>query len=204
MPDVPVPDDAAGLRAANARLRGLLADRDADIAGLRLELDAARERERRLELRLAELERRLGMDSSNSGMPSSKERIGAKEGRKAQQRQESERERSKDRKRGGQPGHPGKGLARDPDPGEKREAPPPAECRKCKASLDGAAPAGQRWAQSRDVEVIRTVTEWLLPGLACPCCGTVTFAEPPPGLHAGSVSYGPGGKPWLPPLPAIA
>jgi hypothetical protein len=31
----------------------------------------------------------------------------------------------------------------------------------------------------------------LLPGLAYPGCGTVTFAGPPPGLHAGSVSYGP-------------
>ena len=41
------------------------------------------------------------------------------------------------------------------------------------------------------MEVIRKVTEWLLPGLECPCCGTVTFAEPPPGAHAGSVSYGP-------------
>jgi transposase len=191
MPDVLVPDDAAGLRAANARLRRMMPDRDADIAGLRLELDAARDRERRLELRLAELERRLGMDSSNSGTPSSKERIGAKAERKARRREESERERSKDRKRGGQPGHPGKSLARDPDLGEKREAPPPAECRKCKASLAGAAPAGKRWAQSRDVEVIRMVTEWLLPGLACPCCGEVTFAAPPPGLHAGSVSYGP-------------
>ena len=48
-----------------------------------------------------------------------------------------------------------------------------------------------RWAQVIDVEIIRKVTEWLLPGLACPCCGTVTFAEPPPGAHAGSVSYGP-------------
>jgi hypothetical protein len=55
-----VPDDAAGLRAANARLRGLLADRDADIAGLR------RERERRLKLRLVELERRLGMEMTRS------------------------------------------------------------------------------------------------------------------------------------------
>jgi transposase len=35
------------------------------------------------------------------------------------------------------------------------------------------------------------VTEWLLPGRACPCCGQVTFAAPPPGLHAGSVSCGP-------------
>jgi len=40
------------------------------------------------------------------------------------------------------------------------------------------------------VEVIREVTEHLLPGRVCPCCGTVTFAEPPPGAHAGSVSYG--------------
>ena len=35
------------------------------------------------------------------------------------------------------------------------------------------------------------MTEWALPGLLCPCCGTVTFAAPPPGAHAGSVSYGP-------------
>jgi hypothetical protein len=42
-----------------------------------------------------------------------------------------------------------------------------------------------------DVEIARKVTEWTLPGLACPCCGTVTFAAPPSGAHAGSVSYGP-------------
>ncbi len=35
------------------------------------------------------------------------------------------------------------------------------------------------------------MTERALPGLECPCCGTVTFAAPPPGAHAGSVSYGP-------------
>lgn len=38
---------------------------------------AGRERERRLGLRIAELERRLGMDSSDPGTPSSKERIAA-------------------------------------------------------------------------------------------------------------------------------
>jgi len=36
---------------------------------LRAELTAALERQRRLELRVAELERRLGQDSSNSGTP---------------------------------------------------------------------------------------------------------------------------------------
>jgi hypothetical protein len=35
VPDELVPDDAAGLRAANARLRDLLAERDAEIAGPR-------------------------------------------------------------------------------------------------------------------------------------------------------------------------
>ena len=163
--------------------------KDAENALLRAELDAERELRKRLELRLAELERRLGMDSTDSGTPSSKERIGAKEGRRA--RQQSERERSKDRKRGGQPGHQGKGLRRDPDPDDRKDAEPAAECRACKASLDGAEAVKPRWAQIIDIEVIRTVTEWLLPGLACPCCGTVTFAAPPPGAYAGAVSYGP-------------
>ena len=189
MPDESLPVDAAGLRAANAGLRVVVEAKDAENALLRAELDAVRERERRLELRLAELERRLGMDSTDSGTPSSKERIGAREARRA--RQESERERRKDRKRGGQPGHRGKGLERDPDPGESKTAGPPAECRSCRAALDGAEAAGSRWAQVVDAEIVRTVTEWLLPGRACPCCGTVTFAAPPPGAHAGAVSYGP-------------
>ena len=163
--------------------------KDAEIGVLRGELNAERELRRRLELRLAELERRLSMGSDDSGTPSSKERIGAKEARRA--RQQSERERRKDRRRGGQPGHEGKGLARDPDPGEKKNAEPPAECRKCRAGLDGAQAAGFRWAQVIDAEIIKKVTEWALPGLACPCCGTVTFADAPPGAYAGSVSYGP-------------
>ena len=164
--------------------------RAAEIAGLRAELDGERELRRRMELRLAELERRLGMDSSDSGTPSSRERIGAREARRA--RQQSERERRKDRKPGGQPGHQGKGPVREPEPDVRRDAPPPAECRRCGAGLGGAEPAGEpRWAQVVDVRVVRTVTEVLLPGLSCPCCGTATFAEPPPGAHAGAVSYGP-------------
>ena len=188
MSDEPVPGDAAGLRAANARLRAILEAKDGQVAALTAALEASLERERRLELRLAEVERRLNMDSSDSGTPSSKERIGAKEARRA--RQQSERERSKDRKRGGQPGHQGKGLERDPEPGERKDAPPPAECRSCRAPLDDAEAVGPRWAQVADVEIARKVTEWLLPGLACPC-GTVTFAAPPQGAHAGTVSYGP-------------
>jgi hypothetical protein len=168
--------------------------KDAEISGLRLELDALREVARRLELRLAELERRLNMDSSDSGTPSSKEGIGAKAARKAREkkdRQESERERDKSRKRGGQPGHQGKGPKRDPDPNERKTAEPPAECRSCHASLDGTDAAEPRWAQVIDIEILRKVTEVLLPGLACGDCGTVTHAAPPPGFHAGAVAYGP-------------
>jgi transposase len=184
-----VSDESAG-QPLEVRLRAVIAAKDEEIASLSAGLETALERIRRQDLRIAELERRLSMDSSDSGTPSSKERIGAKEARKA--RQQSERERSRDRKRGGQPGHKGKGPERDPDPGETKTAEPPAECRSCRASLDGAAPAAEpRWAQVIDVRILREVTEFLLPGLVCPCCGEVTFAGPPPGLHAGAVSYGP-------------
>src|SRR6185437_11609493 len=121
------------------RLRAVIGAKDEQIAALTAGLEASRERERRLELRLAEVERRLSMDSTDSGTPSSKERVGAKEARRV--RQQSERERSKDRKRGGQPGHQGKGLERDPDPGQRRSAEPPAECRSCHAGLTGAQAA---------------------------------------------------------------
>jgi hypothetical protein len=168
--------------------------RDAENTMLRAELAAALDRERRLELRIAELERQLGMDSSNSGTPTSKESIGAKERRKAERRNRdvSERERRKDRKRGGQPGHPGAGLSRDPDPGERKNADPPAQCSRCGTGLDGAESAGTSWAQVWDVRISPLVTEWLLPVLACPCCGQVTVAAAPPGAHPGTVCYGPG------------
>ena len=119
-----------------SRLRAVVEAKDAENAVLRAELEASRERERRLGLRLAELERRLSMDSTDSGTPSSKERIGAKEARRA--RQQSERERRKDRKRGGQPGHRGKGLPRDPDPDDRKDAEPPAECRLVRGVLWGS------------------------------------------------------------------
>jgi hypothetical protein len=147
-------DVIAEQRELVSRLRTVVEAKDAENAVLRRELDAERELRRRLELRLAEPERHLSMDSTDSGTPSSKERIGAKQARRA--RQQSERERRQDRKRGGQPGHQGKGLQRDPDPDDARkDAGPPAQCRRCRARLDGAAAAGSRWAQVTGVEIVR-------------------------------------------------
>jgi len=190
-----VTSGSGGQRELVARLRAVVEAKDAENAMLRAELEAQRERYRRLELRVAELERRLGQDSTTSGTPPSKDPIGAREQRKAErtrERQSSERERRKDRKRGGQPGHPGAGLARDPDPDERTEVPPPAECSRCGTGLEGAERAGTWWSQVRDVQITRFVTEYLLPLLTCPCCGKVNAAQAPPWAHPGSVSYGPG------------
>jgi len=96
-----LPGGAGEQRELPAWLRAVVEAKDSENAVLRAELSAALDRERRLELRIAELERRLGMDSSNSGTPGSKEPAGAKERRKAgrRDRNTSERERRKDRKR---------------------------------------------------------------------------------------------------------
>ena len=131
----------AALRAANARLRAVVEAKDTEIAAL--EAGQARQAEviRRLELRVAELDRRLEMDSSNSSSPPSKEPLAAKARQRAARRA-SLRERSPMRRPGGQPGHRGAGLepARDPDRAEKAD--PPTECRSCGAGLAGAEPAG--------------------------------------------------------------
>jgi transposase len=118
------PGTAGEQRELLARLRAVAGAKDAGNVMLRAELAAALERQRRLELRVAELERRLGQDSSSSGTSASREPIGAMERRKAgrRQRQEPERERRRDRTHGGQPGHPGAGLSHDPDPDERKSA----------------------------------------------------------------------------------
>jgi hypothetical protein len=84
--------------------RAVIGAKDEQIAALAASLEAAlaalegeRKLRRRLELRVAELERRLSMDSTDSGTPSSKERIGAKEARKARQQSERERRNRADR-----------------------------------------------------------------------------------------------------------
>ena len=93
-------DVLAEQRELLSRLRAVVEAKDAENQVLRAELEAVRGREWRLELRLAELERRLRMDSTDSGPPASKEPVGARERRRAG-RQESERKRRKDRRRGG-------------------------------------------------------------------------------------------------------
>ena len=199
MSDAPAAELVEQLRRANALLRELLAARDAEIEALRhvrdvenVELRAA---VRALTLRVAELERRLGSGSDDSGTPTSKESIAAKARRKAdrkarreQDKGGSSRQRSVDRSRGGQPGHPGHGLTRDPDPQHRTRVDPPTRCRGCGGDLADAADAGTGWSQTWDVKVIRWRTEYLLPQRRCPCRTTTTACAPDGGVVNGSVT----------------
>ena len=128
--------------------------KDTEIAAL--ETGQARQAEliRKLELRVAELERQLRMDSGNSSTPPSKEPLAAKVRRKAARRA-SQRERSNQRKPGGQPGHQGSGLCRSGIRTGPERADPPSQCRSCGAGLAGAARAGRGWGQVWDIPPVR-------------------------------------------------
>ncbi|MDQ2762274.1 MAG: DUF6444 domain-containing protein, partial [Pseudomonadota bacterium] len=84
-----------------------------------------------LRSRIAELERRLGLDSSNSGKPASSDGL-----KKQPSRVRSLRERS-GRKSGGQKGHRGETLRQIEMPDEVVDHVPPT-CGGCGASLAGS------------------------------------------------------------------
>jgi transposase len=208
VPDVPAAELLEQLLRENAGLRDLLAARDTELSAKNAEVEAlqhARDVENAelravvgaLMLRIAELERQLRSGSDDSGTPTSKESMAAKARRKAERKASREqgkggssRQRSADRSRGGQPGHPGHGLVRDPDPQHREELDPPTACRGCEGDLAGAADAGTAWSQILDVKVIRWCTEYLLPRRRCRC-GTITTACPPDGGVINGIIYGP-------------
>jgi len=192
-------EQVARLRGVNARLRELLAVRDAEIEAMRgrwdAELGELRALVRAQGLRIAELERQRTSGSDDSGTPSSKEPIAAKARRKAERKARRDtgtslRERSPDRSRGGQPGHPGRGLRRDPDPQHREHLDPPSACRGCGTDLADAVDAGLAWSQCWDVRVVRWRTEYLLPRRRCGC-GTTTTATAPSGGPVNGICFGP-------------
>ena len=191
MPDEPVPDDAAGLRAANARLRALLAERDAEIAVLRGHLDELtvlqaeagelRERAAGLEAQVAGLAARLGQNSRNSSGPPSSDGP-AKPAPKSL--------RGKSGRKPGRPkGQPGvtMQLSDRPDAVVRHE---PCSCRGCGKGLAGVPQEGVIRRQVTEIPAVRAVvTEHQMAGRRCGC-GTVTWADAPDGVTA-PVQYGP-------------
>jgi len=177
--------------ATNARLRRVI---ESMAERHEAELAAERAERRRLELEVADLRRRVGMDSTNSSVPPSKEPIAARQKRKAERRASSERVRSKEKKPGGQPGHPGSGLTREAEPDRSLSADPPLECSSCQADLFDAGVLADGWAQVWDLlDPVLEKVEWALPRRRCACCRKVTTAPVPGVRHAaaGGVSYGP-------------
>ncbi|HZI73741.1 MAG TPA: DUF6444 domain-containing protein, partial [Gemmatimonadales bacterium] len=122
MPDTPVPDDAAGLRAANARLRELLAERDAEI-------ELLREAVARLQSQVADLAAQVKANSRNSSKPPSSDGL-AKPSPKSL--------RGKSGRKPGRPkGQPGATMQFSEHP-DKTVRHRPARCGGCGKSLKGA------------------------------------------------------------------
>jgi transposase/uncharacterized small protein (DUF1192 family) len=183
MPGVPG-DGAAGLRAANARLRELLAQRDAQIGELLAQLGVVaelREQVAVLQAQVAELAARAGQNSKNSSKPPSSDGL-AKPAPKSL-RAKSGRKPARPK---GQPGVTMQ-LSGSPDQVVRHE---PSCCSGCAAGLEAAPEAGVIRRQVTEIPEVRAeVTEHRLIGRLCGC-GTVTWGKAPDGVTA-PVQYGP-------------
>jgi transposase len=136
-----------------------------------------------LRAHIAELERRLGLNSSNSGKPPSSD------GLKKPARVSSLRERSGKRP-GGQKGHKGETLRQTTDPNEVVNHYPPA-CSMCGVGLDPETSVGHGARQVFDLPQPQplVVTEHRAHDCQCPACGAKTRALFPDGVNA-PVQYG--------------
>ena len=179
-----VPDNAAGLRAANARLREFLAERDARIEEQAAENAALRELVTALQSQVADLAAQVKANSRNSSKPPSSDGP-------AKPAPKSLRGRS-----GRGPGRPG------PRPGVtdswscpvehpgKKVRHRPAKCGCCGKSLKGAEVTAVERRQVIDIPRVRAkTTEHQMLTLLCGC-GCETKAAAPDGVTA-PVQYGP-------------
>jgi transposase len=176
VPDTsPAPGEAAadeviaGLRVANARLRELLAERDARIGQLEALIAD-------FQAQIADLAARVKQNSANSSKPPSSDGLGRRG------------PKSLRTKTGRNPGRP-KGqlgatmeLTDHPDRVVRHE---PRACAACGTGLAGAAETGMEQRQVTEIPPVKTqVTEHQLIEKACPCCGERTKAAAPDGVTA--------------------
>ncbi len=194
MPDVPdtppVPGDAAasgeltaaGLRAANARLRDLLAGRDARIGELQAQVAAQDARIGELQAQVADLAAQVKLNSRNSSKPPSSDGLGKPAPKSLRKKTGRKPGRPK-----GQPGatmeltdHPGRVIRHEP-----------GACSGCGAGLADAEQTGMERRQVTEIPQVKaTVTEHQMIEKTCACCGQATRAQAPDGVNA-PVQYGP-------------
>ena len=174
----------AGLRAANARLRDLLAKRDAHIAQLlaqAAQVDELQALVADLRAQVADLAARVKQNSKNSSKPPSSDGLGKPAPKSL---------RKKTGRKPGRPaGQPGAtmGLTDHPDHVVRHE--PPA-CRTCGTGLRGARQTAVERRQVTEIPPVKAeVTEHQMIGRLC-VCGAVTWGRAPEGV-AAPVQYGP-------------
>jgi transposase len=177
VPESPAdPDDAAALRAGNARLRELLAERDAEIGLLREALAG-------LQSQVADLAAQVKANSRNSSKPPSSDGL-AKPAPKSL--------RGKSGRRPGRPkGQPGATVELSEHP-DKKVRHRPARCGCCGKSLKNAPVTAVERRQVIDIPPVKAVTtEHQMLTVECGCgCGCETKAQAPDGVTA-PVQYGP-------------
>ena len=137
-----------------------------------------------LKAHIAELERRLGLNSSNSGKPPSSD------GLKKPSRVKSSREPS-GRASGGQKGHKGETLLQVAEPDKTIDHFPPS-CAACGSAMTLEMSTGHSARQVFDLPepTPLVVTEHRAHDCRCPGCGAHTRAGFPDGVNA-PVQYGP-------------
>ncbi|HEX8770459.1 MAG TPA: IS66 family transposase [Acidimicrobiales bacterium] len=134
-----------------------------------------------LERRIADLEERLGKDSTNSSKPPSSDPPSVKRRPPAP---------ASGKKRGGQTGHHRRARPLVP-PEQLRQVIDckPPECRRCGDALAGDDPEPIRHQVAEVPPVLPVVDEYRLHRLVCPRCRTSTCATLPPGVPQGA--FGP-------------
>jgi transposase len=157
------------------------------VEGLVVRVDALEAENVGLRAEIAALRRKLGVDSTNSSTPPSKDSLAAQGKRKAQR---SQRVRSQERRPGGQPGRKGSGLVPEVKPDRAETVTLPRECSGCGQDLAGGREVSSSWAQVWDIPPVRLKkVHYVLPRRTCCGCGKTTTAQVPFG-QAGAVTYG--------------
>jgi transposase len=168
----------AQLRAANTKLREVIATQAAQLEAQAAQLQAQA-------ARIAESERRLGSDSSTSSRPPSSDPPYRKPERRSSRR-------SSGRKPGRQPGQPGSAMPLVDDPDEVVVC-DPGRCTDCGVDLSGAPVVATMRRQVTDLAPPPPprVTEYQIIARACPGCAA-RQVRTAPAVAAGRVQYGPG------------
>ena len=186
---------SGGSAAQLAEQAAQLAEQAAQLAEQAMLIEALR-------VELEALRRQAGRDSSNSSQPPSTDGPSAKAKAKAGKRLGPEPQPSPDgqpsadgpdrprRKQGGQPGHPGSGLAPVATP-DRREPVEPSCCGGCGGDLAGAPGTVASRVQVFDLPSFSlAVTEYQMMRRVCGC-GHTTTADLPSGVRGRPTCYGP-------------